>query len=155
MQRYRTSLCCRSGMFYRMARTLSRMAKLGEKAVTRSNCAQNRNILFKCPRWSYYGAKSLQSGGAAESSTWLEEYKKVVERRDGIKSLKATATGSCANRRRARAFWPNCMSLFCPADPRLPLSVTWPGPFAEGRSDEPWSFGVARMIRGCRWRSST
>ena len=73
MQRYRTSLCCCSGMSYRMARTLSRMAKLGEKAVARSNCAQNRNILFKCPRWSYYGAKSLQSGGAAESSTWLEE----------------------------------------------------------------------------------
>ena len=23
--------------------------KLGEKAVARSNCAQNRNILFKCP----------------------------------------------------------------------------------------------------------
>ena len=64
MQRYRTSLCCRSGMSYRMARTLSRMAKLGEKAVARSNCAQNRNILFKCRRWSYYGAKSLQSGGA-------------------------------------------------------------------------------------------
>ena len=26
--------------------------KLGEKAVARSNCSQNRNILFKCPRWS-------------------------------------------------------------------------------------------------------
>ena len=52
MQRYRTSLCCRSGMSYRMARTLSRIAKLGEKAVARSHCAQNRNILFKCPRWS-------------------------------------------------------------------------------------------------------
>ena len=52
MKRYRTSLCCRSGMSYRMARTLSRIAKLGEKAVARSNCAQNRNILFKCPRWS-------------------------------------------------------------------------------------------------------
>ena len=43
------SLCCRSGMSYRMARTLSRIAKLGEKAVARSHCAQNRNILFKCP----------------------------------------------------------------------------------------------------------
>ena len=52
MKRYRTSLCCRSGMSYRTARTLSRIAKLGEKAVARSNCAQNRNILFKCPRWS-------------------------------------------------------------------------------------------------------
>ena len=52
MQRYRTSLCCRSGMSCRMARTLSRIAKLGEKAVARSHCAQNRNILFKCPRWS-------------------------------------------------------------------------------------------------------
>ena len=50
MKRYRTSLCCRSGMSYRMARTLSRIAKLGEKAVARSNCPQNRNILFKCPR---------------------------------------------------------------------------------------------------------
>ena len=40
-------------MSYRMARTLSRIAKLGEKAVARSNCAQNRNILFKCPRWSH------------------------------------------------------------------------------------------------------
>ena len=52
MKRYRTSLCCRSGMSYRTARTLSRIAKLGEKAVARSNCSQNRNILFKCPRWS-------------------------------------------------------------------------------------------------------
>ena len=53
MKSYRTSLCCRSGMSYRMARTLSRIAKLGEKAVARSNCTQNRNILFKCPpRWS-------------------------------------------------------------------------------------------------------
>ena len=39
-------------MSYRMARTLSRIAKLGEKAVAHSHCAQNRNILFKCPRWS-------------------------------------------------------------------------------------------------------
>ena len=46
-------LCCRSGMSYRMARTFSRIAKLGEKAVAHSNCAQNRNILFKCPRWSH------------------------------------------------------------------------------------------------------
>ena len=52
MKRYRTSLCCRSVMSYRRARTLSRIAKLGEKAVARSHCAQNRNILFKCPRWS-------------------------------------------------------------------------------------------------------
>ena len=52
MKSYRTSLCCRSGMSYRMARTLSRIAKLGEKAVARSHCSQNRNILFKCPRWS-------------------------------------------------------------------------------------------------------
>ena len=29
------------------------LAKLGEKAVARSHCAQNRNILFKCPRWSF------------------------------------------------------------------------------------------------------
>ena len=46
-------------MSYRMARTLSRIAKLGEKAVARSNCAQNRNILFKCPRWSYYRSHIL------------------------------------------------------------------------------------------------
>ena len=39
-------------MSYRMVRTFSRIAKLGEKAVAHSNCAQNRNILFKCPRWS-------------------------------------------------------------------------------------------------------
>ena len=52
MKRYRTSLCYRSGMSYRTTRTLSRIAKLGEKAVARSNCSQNRNILFKCPRWS-------------------------------------------------------------------------------------------------------
>ena len=48
-----TSLCCRSGMSCRMERTLSRTAKLGEKAVAHSNCAQNRNILFKFPRWSH------------------------------------------------------------------------------------------------------
>ena len=64
MKSYRTSLCCRSGMSYRTARTLSRIAKLGKKAVARSNCAQNRNILFKCPRWS----KLIAGAGAGVSS---------------------------------------------------------------------------------------
>lgn len=39
----------------------------------------------------YYGAKSLQSGGDAGSSAWLEEYRKVVERRDGIQVLRDEA----------------------------------------------------------------
>ena len=39
----------------------------------------------------YYGAKPLQGGGDAGSSTWLEEYRKVVERRDGIQELRDEA----------------------------------------------------------------
>lgn len=39
----------------------------------------------------YYSAKPLQDGGAAESSLWLEEYKKVVQRRDGIQVLRDDA----------------------------------------------------------------
>ena len=39
----------------------------------------------------YYGAKPLQSGGDAGASTWLEDYKKVVQRRDGIQSLRHEA----------------------------------------------------------------
>ena len=39
----------------------------------------------------YYGAKPLQSGGDAGSSRWLEDYKKVVQRRDGIKILRDEA----------------------------------------------------------------
>ena len=36
----------------------------------------------------YYSAKPLQGGGDAGSSAWLEEYRKVVERRDGIQALR-------------------------------------------------------------------
>ena len=36
----------------------------------------------------YYSAKPLQGGGDAGSSVWLEEYRKVVERRDGIQALR-------------------------------------------------------------------
>ena len=39
----------------------------------------------------YYGAKPLQSGGDAGSSAWLEDYRKVVERRDGIQALRDEA----------------------------------------------------------------
>ena len=39
----------------------------------------------------YYGAKPLQSGGEPVSSGWLEEYTKVVERRDGIQVLRDEA----------------------------------------------------------------
>ena len=39
----------------------------------------------------YYGAKPLQDGGFAKSSAWLEEYKQVVERRDGIQGLRDEA----------------------------------------------------------------
>ena len=39
----------------------------------------------------YYGAKPLQTGGDAESSAWLDEYRKVVERRDGIQALRDEA----------------------------------------------------------------
>ena len=39
----------------------------------------------------YYGAKPLQSGGDSASSAWLEEYTKVVERRDGIQILRDEA----------------------------------------------------------------
>jgi len=39
----------------------------------------------------YYGAKPLQRGGDASSGAWLEEYKKVVERRDGIQALRDEA----------------------------------------------------------------
>jgi len=39
----------------------------------------------------YYGAKPLQAGGDARASAWLEEYRKVVERRDGIQTLRDEA----------------------------------------------------------------
>ena len=39
----------------------------------------------------YYSARSLQGGGVARSSVWLEEYRKVVERRDGIQALRDEA----------------------------------------------------------------
>ena len=39
----------------------------------------------------YYGAKPLQGGNAIESSAWIEEYKKVFKRRDGIQALRDEA----------------------------------------------------------------
>ncbi len=39
----------------------------------------------------YYGARPLQNGGVTESNVWLEEYKKVVERRDGLQGLRDEA----------------------------------------------------------------
>ncbi|MEW6173353.1 MAG: AAA family ATPase [Bacillota bacterium] len=39
----------------------------------------------------YFGAKPLQSGGDTGPGTWLEEYRKVVERRDGIQELRDEA----------------------------------------------------------------
>ena len=39
----------------------------------------------------YYGAKTLQIGGGAQSSAWLEDYKKVVKHRDGIQILRDQA----------------------------------------------------------------
>ena len=36
----------------------------------------------------YYGAKPLQAGGDPGSNTWFEDYKKVVEHRDGIQALR-------------------------------------------------------------------
>ena len=39
----------------------------------------------------YYGAKQLQTGGDAKSSIWLEDYKKVLERRDGLQTLRDEA----------------------------------------------------------------
>ncbi len=39
----------------------------------------------------YYGAKPLQGGGEAGSDAWLEDYRKVVERRDGIQNLRDEA----------------------------------------------------------------
>ncbi len=39
----------------------------------------------------YYGAKPLEARGDAGTSTWLEEYRKVVERRDGIQALRDEA----------------------------------------------------------------
>ena len=39
----------------------------------------------------YYGAKPLQGGADAGTSAWLEDYRKVVERRDGIQALRDEA----------------------------------------------------------------
>ena len=39
----------------------------------------------------YYGAKPLKADENPESSTWLEDYKKVVERRNGIQTLRDDA----------------------------------------------------------------
>ena len=39
----------------------------------------------------YYGTKPVQGGGGIGDSAWLEAYKKVVERRDGIQGLRDEA----------------------------------------------------------------
>ena len=39
----------------------------------------------------YFGAKPLRGGGASESGAWLEEYRKVVERCDGLQGLRDEA----------------------------------------------------------------
>lgn len=39
----------------------------------------------------YFSARPLQSGGGVKSSTWIEEYTKVVERRDGLQALREEA----------------------------------------------------------------
>lgn len=39
----------------------------------------------------YYGAKPLQAARDSASSAWLEDYKKVVERRDGLQTLRDEA----------------------------------------------------------------
>ena len=39
----------------------------------------------------YYGAKPLQISGGTGSSAWLEDYKKIVQRRDGIQTLRDDA----------------------------------------------------------------
>ena len=39
----------------------------------------------------YYSAKPLHGSGGVGSSAWLEEYKKVVQRRDGIQGLRDEA----------------------------------------------------------------
>ena len=39
----------------------------------------------------YYGAKPLQAAGDSASSAWLEDYKTVVERRDGLQALRDEA----------------------------------------------------------------
>ena len=39
----------------------------------------------------YYGARPLQGGADAGPSVWLEDYRKVVERRDGIQTLRDEA----------------------------------------------------------------
>ncbi len=39
----------------------------------------------------YYGAKPLQAAGDPGSSAWLEDYKTVVERRDGLQTLRDEA----------------------------------------------------------------
>ena len=39
----------------------------------------------------YYGARPLQTGGDGRASGWLAEYKKVVQRRDGLQALRDEA----------------------------------------------------------------
>jgi DNA sulfur modification protein DndD len=39
----------------------------------------------------YYSAKPLHTGDAAKPSAWLEDYRKVVERRDGLQALRDEA----------------------------------------------------------------
>ena len=104
-------------MSYRMARTLSRIAKLGEKAVARSNCAQNRNILFKCPRWSIMVTPSPSSasgscalaGGAFSrtpsfglSMLWLEI---IAYTASGLGIHPSLASGSGPNHVRIASKW--------------------------------------------------
>ena len=55
-------------------RHVSRIAKLlREKAVARFHCAQNRNILFKCPRWSTTSDFRRNDQARSPGRAWIEE----------------------------------------------------------------------------------
>ena len=59
-----------------------------QKLIEDSECADEiQEIITNL----YYGAKPLQGGDDASSGEWLEEYTKVVERRDGIQILRDEA----------------------------------------------------------------
>ena len=59
-----------------------------QKLIDTSQCADE---IQKIITDLYYGAKPLQGDGATGDSAWLEGYKKVVNRRDGIQTLRDEA----------------------------------------------------------------